>query len=342
VDPNIVNAYAHFWSLAFERQFGGDNLVSIEYSGSAGRKLYSISQFNFPGEAALLLGNPDPNSRLNPQYSTINTRGNGGRSNYNAFIFSARGNNFRNWGLQYTANYTLGWAKDNLSTTFTEGAYTPFLGFMNPYDPSLDYAYADFDVRHRFVGSLNWDLPLGRGDTGWKRHALNGWTIAGIFTARTGTPFTIYDSTNAVSAHPPRLVPNGTLATVVFDTGQPNTFNYIDLTGQPVGAFINPVCQCSDLGPYPPEMTGRNQFRTPGIWNLDTALYKTFRITERANIQLRAEVFNIFNHSNLYVLAGTNDVSNGLIPAARGVTPNSPQSNFFERRNVQLAIKLNF
>jgi outer membrane receptor protein involved in Fe transport len=337
VREDIRNAYAHFWSGAFERQVGRDNLFSVEYSGSAGRSLYSISQFNVPGSAAVLLGSSDPNARLNTQYSTINTRGNDGYSNYNGLNIGFRGNNFRNLGLQFTTNYTYSVTKDNLSSTFSEGAFNFNVGLTNPYDPSLDYGYADFDVRHRFVASFNWDVPLARNATGWRRQALGGWTLAGIFNARTGTPFTIYDGTNA-NNRSPRLVPTGNLTVNVVDTGDPNTFSYIDLAGQPQGAFLDPRCGCSDFGPYPANMTRRNEFRGPGLWNLDAALYKTFRITETSNIQLRAEAFNVLNHANLYILGFTNDVSTGFIPAARGVTTNGN----LERRNIQLAVKFTF
>jgi hypothetical protein len=337
VRQDIVNAYAHFWSAAFEHQIWKDNVLSVEYSGSAGRSLYSLSSFNVPGGAAFFFGNPDPNLRENPQYSTINTRGNDGRSNYNALIVGFRGNNLNNWGLQFTTNYTWAVTKDNLSSTFSDGFTNYNVGLTNPYDPSLDYGYADFDVRHRFVGSFNWDLPLARNSTDWKRHALGGWTLAGIFSARTGTPFTIFDGTNA-NNRSPRLVPNGPVTINVHDTGAPNTFNFIDLTGQPVGAFLNPVCGCSDFGPYPANMTKRNQFRAPGIWNFDAAMYKSFKITESSNVQFRFEVFNLFNHANLYILPGTLDVNSGAVQSARGVTIN----NNFERRNVQLAVKFTF
>jgi hypothetical protein len=337
VREDIRNAYAHFWSGSFERRVGRDNLLSLEYSGSAGRKLYSISQFNIPGERAVMLGGTDPNERLLPQYSTINTRGNDGYSNYNALVVGFRGNNLRNTGLQFTANYTFASAKDNLSSTFSEAAFNGNVGLSNPYDPSLDYGYADFDVRHRFVTSFDWSVPFARSERGWRGQFLGGWTLAGIFNARTGTPFTIFDSTNAVQ-HSPRLVRNGPLSVSVTDTGAPDLFNYINLAGQPVGAFINPACNCSDFGPYPENMTRRNEFRGPGYWNFDAALYKTFRLTETANIQLRAEAFNVFNHSNLFVAVGTNDVATGAIQAVRGVTPNAN----LERRNMQLAVKLTF
>src|SRR5205823_9058877 len=87
VREDIVNAYAHFWSAALQHElFGTGNVLSVEYSGSAGRKLYSINPFNQPGAGAFYLGKANPTSRLNDQYSGINARGNAGYSYYNAQI----------------------------------------------------------------------------------------------------------------------------------------------------------------------------------------------------------------------------------------------------------------
>jgi hypothetical protein len=313
------------------------NVLSVEYSGSRGQNLYSISPLNIQGSGAFYLGDADPDARLNTQYSNINTRGNEGFSRYNALIVSLDGNNFRNTGVQFTAHYTLGVAKDNLSSTFSEGAFNNNLGLTNPYDPVLDYGYADFDVRHRFVGSLIWQIPYAKHLDGVAKALLDGWTITGIFNARTGTPFTIFDGTNA-NLSSPRLVANGPLNVHVTDTGGGNFFSYVDLTGQPVGAFINPVCNCSDFGPYPANMTRRNQFRGPGLWNLDAGVSRNVKLNETYSLQFRAELFNALNHANLYIVPGTQDVSNGFVGAAKGVTTNGN----IERRNVQLAVKFIF
>jgi hypothetical protein len=110
---------------------------------------------------------------------------------------------------------------------------------------------------------------------GFAKALLDGWTVTTIFNARTGTPFTIFDGTNA-NLSSPRLVANGPLTVNVTDNGNANFFNYINLAGQPVGAFGNPVCGgCSDFGPYPAGMTTRNQFRGPGYWNIDAGVRVT-------------------------------------------------------------------
>lgn len=338
VREDIVNAYAHFYSFAFQRELSRSNVLSIEYAGSSGEKLYSISPLNITGGGAFYLGDANPNSRLNNVYSNINTRGNEGYSRYNALIVALDGNNFRNTGMQFTVHYTFAKTNDNLSSTFSEGAFNSNLGLTDPYNPSLDYGPSDFDVRHRFVGSLVWTLPFAKNTSGITKALFDGWALTGIFNARTGTPFTIFDGSNA-NLSSPRLVPNGPLNIRVTDTGGANFFNYINLAGQPVGAFGNPICGgCSDFGPYPANMTRRNQFRGPGIWNIDAGVSRNVRLSERYTIQLRAELFNALNHANLYIAPGTQDVTSGFIGAVKGVTPNGN----VERRNVQLALKFLF
>ncbi len=92
VREDIVNAYAHFWSGAFERELGQGTVASVEYSGSAGRALYSLENINRSGTGLVYLGSPattptgGTTTRLNGQYTNINTRGNNGYSNYNALI----------------------------------------------------------------------------------------------------------------------------------------------------------------------------------------------------------------------------------------------------------------
>lgn len=337
VREDIRNAYAHFFSLGVQREVGRGNILSVEFAASRGEKLYSIDPLNVNGAAAFYLGDPNPTKRLNTQYSNINGRGNLGYSRYRALIVGLNGSNFRNTGLQFTANYTWAVSRDNLSSTFSEAAFNNNLGMTNPFIPNLDYGYSDFDVRHRFVSSVIWKIPYAEKTKGLAHALLNGWTVTGIFNARTGTPFTIFDSANSF-LNAPRLVPNGPL-TVNLQPAGANFFRYIDLTGQPVGAFASPLCGCSDFGPYPDNMTKRNQFRGPGLWNLDAGIYRTIKLSERYSLQLRGELFNAFNHANLYIVPGTLDVAgSSFVAANRGVTPNGN----IERRNVQLAVKFIF
>jgi hypothetical protein len=342
VDQNIKTAYAHFWSAVLEREFGGTFVGSLEYSGSAGRDLYSIADLNPPLGAIFygydFNGTTNPTAYVNQQFASINSRGNLGFSNYNALTVGVDTRVIRNTGLQFQAKYTWSHAIDNLSTSFSEGANVFNLGFLDIFDPNLDKGDADFDVRHRFITSGIWDIPFADGTEGWAKHVLDGWQVTYILNARTGTPFSIYDCTNGFFECI-RLLQGGPIdrdgqGSARPDATTPNQFTYIDLTNQlsQAGSYFDPATGVSDFGPFPSNMTGRNAFRRPGYWNLDGGLYKNIDLTERYSVQLRAEFYNVFNHANLFINDGDVDISaTDKITAFRD-----------GRRQVQLAVKFIF
>jgi len=351
VDPNIKNAYAHFWSAAVERQLGA-TVVSVEYTGSAGRKLYSIANINRSGTGLQYLGSPSHNpftgvasSRLNGQYSNINFRGSDGRSNYNAAIVSVESSALRKLGLRLTGRYRYAQTYDNLSSTFSEGQIGSFgLGYVDPFNPDLDYGRSDIDIRHRFTGNWTWEVPYPKGGNEFTKYALSGWEFTGIFTARSGAPFSVYDCSFAITACP-RLVmgSNGSVATTgtshpAEDPGAPgvppvpNRLVYIDLSRADPQPFLNPIAGNGEVGPFPSNMLKRNIFNGPGSWNLDSGLYKRINFTERYSLQLRFEVYNVFNHANMFIQGTDADACCfDYVPAFRN-----------GRRNVQLAAKFLF
>jgi hypothetical protein len=347
VDPNIKTAHAHFWSAAVERELAPGTVVSLEYSGSAGRDLYGISNINRPGFGKLYLGDAAGGNRLNLQYTDINFRSNGGKSNYNGLTASIDSTGWRDMGLQFTARYTYGVARDNLSATFgfSDTTRTVNLGFLDPFNPDLDYGYADFDVRHRFSSSFNWQIPFAKNYTGVAKQLLDGWAVTGLIQAQSGGPYSIFDCTNRgrFGQYCPRLVPSAAIPgsnSNVADPAIANQFNFVDLSNQiPGNQLTGPFENRSYLPPFPADMTKRNQFRGPGYWNVDAAVHKNFKFGERYTLQFRAEMFNIFNHANLYLVAYGNEVNSGYVPATRGFAPNAATG---ERRNIQLALKFIF
>jgi hypothetical protein len=349
VREDIETAYAHFWSAAIEHEIMGTAVASIEYSGSKGVKLYSIEDINGPF-SALGYGVPfdpvtNPTAYVNPQYASINTRGNGGFSNYNGLTFGIDTRQIADTGLQFQAKYTWSHTIDNLSSTFSDSFNNFNLGLLDPFNPELDKGNADFDVRHRFVSSGIWDIPFANDTEGIAKHVLDGWQITYIYTARTGAPYTIFDCTNGFFRCV-RLLQAGPI-----DTGansdpreapgeSPNQFVYLDLTNQAsqVGSYIHPDAGTNDYGPFPSNMTARNNFRRPGFWNLDGGIYKNIDLTERYSIQLRAEFYNVFNHANLFIDESDVDVSD----LAFGAETDRITAFRDGRRQVQLAIKFIF
>jgi hypothetical protein len=340
IDPNIKQAYAHQFSAALEHQVSPNILASLTYSGSAGRNLYAISSFNKPGSGFIYKGytsaaTPEY-SRLTTQYGNINWRGNGGSSNYNAFIPRLLLKNVGRTGLTLDFSYTWAHALDNLSSTFTSGTAGNYsLGFMDPLHPNLDRGSADFDIRHRGVISGTWALPFLKGNRPLDK-VLGGWELAPILTMQTGNPVTLYDCYNSYTycsrATMLGAVPAGVTSVA---TSTPDVYTFLPVTSKVFelgnAAWYNPKVGLNDFGPYPANMIGRNTVKTPGDWNLTLGAYKNTSISERVKLQLRLEMYNAFNHANFYVDGTTLDVSSSDV-----------QGYYDGKRNIQLGIKLTF
>lgn len=353
VDPNIKPAYAHQWSLAVEHQLSNDAIVGLEYTGSRGQNLYTVDRLNMSGSALVYGGFGTPTTRLNNQYSLINFRTNGGDSLYNGMNAHMDIRNFRRIGLTLRTNYTWSHSIDANSSTFTTDlAGQVNLGVLDPLNPGIDRGDSDFDVRHRVTVAAVWETPFFT-KPGLANRIAGGWSFAPIFVARTGSPFSVYDCTNEGSALCPRAMFDTPFHAQYTQTptGNPNEFNYLNL-GTPDSSYANPLTGTSDFGPFPSTMTGRNVFRTPGNWKLNLGVYKNFSITERFKLQLRGEAYNLFNHSNLYLVYQNTEVSSfsgaPIVTATRGIRNDttayglSTENGRIENRNLQLAIKLTF
>ncbi len=351
VNPNIQTAYAHLWSVSLQRELWRGLTASIDYSGSAGEKLYSLEDPNAPGSAAVYLGDlsDGPLGRLNRQYSNMNERNNNGYSRYHALIFGLDSRGLGGTGLSFTARYTFAHAKDNLSTTFSESNNNFNLGLLDPFNPQLDYGYADYDIRHRLTAGLIWELPFAR-NSGALLHALaSGWQVAGVLKAQTGAPFTVYDCSNGNARCVRLLVQPGltrTGASNPASSGDPNSFVYLDLANQAagVGSYVNPLTGTSDFGPFPSTMDARNAFRRPGYWNVDAIFSKRFTLAGTRGLQVRIETYNLFNHANLFVRQDGVDMSASTqILAFRGDTgtgDGAPQGD--GQRRIQLGLRFDF
>ncbi|MBB6142111.1 hypothetical protein HNQ77_000049 [Silvibacterium bohemicum] len=370
VDPNIKTAQTQFWSLALERQIVPNTVLSLQYAGARGIHLYDIKDFNSQGAGNVLLGDPlrapgeDPSdfhySRLNNQYTSINTRGSNGDSYYDALNISLQSTNLAHTGLNITANYTYSHNIDDISSTFSESNSASNgvgnLGYLDPENPGLDRGNSDIDLRQRFVLAPIWNTPWFEGQRGWKAKSLSGYHVSGIYQVRSGTPFSVSDSSNSLNAGSgygiPRYAPAAGTAQKLTKSaigsnfnGTPNNFLLANLPA--ALSYGNPALGgISDFGPYPASMTGRNYFTGPGAWNLDLAVSKTIPITEKLSLEARAEGFNILNHSNLYEDGVQNDVAQSgygvpiPIQAKKGGVSSSSAGD--ERRFGQFALKVNF
>lgn len=346
VDPNIVNAYAHQWGASVERRLTSTTVAKVDYSGSAGRNLYSISNINRTGTGTFYLGSVAttgcnglaPTDRLNCQYSNINFRGSDGTSNYYSFTPSLESSDLFGTGITMTARYSYAVAKDNLSSTFSESGNNFNLGYLDPFNPMLDYGYADFDVRHRFVSSIIYPIPFNM-DNKTAKAIFGGWNVSTIFSIESGTPFTVFDVTN-FNVTSTRRVANG--GQLVFNgtnvQSGPNRFTYIAINNAP--SIGTDALGNNETPPFPNNMSKRNSFRGPGFWNADVSVFKNISISENKRLQFRADFFNVFNHANLFV-----DIANAYVfdpTFAGGPASGVVDAQKFGSRTGQISARFQF
>ncbi|MGA7686432.1 MAG: TonB-dependent receptor [Terriglobales bacterium] len=373
-DPNIHVAQTQFWSLSLQREVAKNSIVELGYSGAHGVHLYDLNDVNLQGAGQEYLGdgvnadNPLCNSssalvgptgpcftRPNFQYTNINERGSGGSSSYNAANIKFQTQNLHDTGLSLVANYTWSHSLDDISSTFSDslqggsGNGYGSLGYTNLTDPKLDWGNSDYDVRQRLVVSPIWETPWYKNQKGLGE-ALGGWSLVGVFTARTGIPFTAYDLDNVVNFYVfPRLTPATPITDYHVSSNPqavgPNQFLLTTLPQPASLAALNPTLGISDFGPYPAGMTARNSFRGPGAWNLDSAVTKNFKVTERFGLTFRAEGFNIFNHHNMYTdtfLVGSTGGATPVYGLKGGLGSLAEGGNNDERRFGQFSLRVSF
>jgi hypothetical protein len=370
VGQNIRTAQTQFWDAALEQELAHNTVVSLQYAGARGLHLYDIKNINALGGGNVLLGDPlkDPVSgktgltRLINQYSNINNRGSAGDSYYQAMNIQFQSTNFHNTGLSVVANYTLAHQMDDLSTTFSETNNAFGLGYTQPFNPGFDRGNGDLDIRHRLVIAPIYRTPFYAKGHSFMAQALGSWQVTGIYTVRTGTPFTYFDSTNnrtgyQVARYTPAagVVSQHTFKSIPSGENGGGTNSYVIGNLPAAVSFGNPALVIppafpkgiSDWGPFPATMVARNSFRGPGAWTFDAAVSKIFPIHEQINLEFRAEGFNLLNHHNLFIQQGLNDVANvgyGVpvpITASKGGIGNNNGAND-ERRFGQFALKINF
>jgi hypothetical protein len=347
-DPKIKTAYAEQWDLSIDREVLKNTTVSLAYSGSRGVHQYSISNLNRPGSGDVFLGYTAAAARMNTQYSSINARGADGDSYYHAMNVGFRTANLLNWGITATANYTWSHAIDDISTTFGDYSQNAAnLGFLDPFNPKLDMGNSDYDARQRFTTSVVWDLPFAKNSGRLAKAIFGGYSFSPVYTFSSGNPFTVFDCTNEFFAVCSRAIFEKTPSlsgTGSYTTGDPNNFNYLTLPGYSTtstgayGQYTDPITgsgefpTCSTPAVFaggvttsaasgcvwPTNMSRRNPFRGPSVYNINLGAFKNIDVTERVKLRLSAEVENLTNHHNMFITGqGTNDVSFATLSGER-------------------------
>lgn len=307
--------YSENWNFDVQYQLPHNWLIDTAYVGNHGVDLTYTGQINQLPDQDLALGSKLLTTVPNPVYGLITASGplsgqtvqeryllapypqftsvqvvnaEGATSSYNALQLrlDKRFSNNLTMLLSFTGGKMLDdWSSNNTSNFNGDGTN------QDAYNLRNDWSNSTADVSKRFVGSFVYSLPFGnkqRFGAHWNRFTdaiLGGWQANGIFTAQTGTPLALTASNNAN----------------IFNPGErPNTNGQDAGLNGSVESRLNEFFNVSDFS-QPATYTYGNVARTlpnirgPGLRNLDFSLFKNFNITERWQLEFRAESFNAFN-----------------------------------------------
>jgi len=176
---------------------------------------------------------------------------------------------------------------------------------QDPYNFHADFGPAPFDIRVRSVTHAIWDVPLTKwtGTTGRvPKLLLDGWQISGVFTAQTGLPANVTNAASANATDRPDAAGGG--ISPYLSGYQSGIHQYLN----PATFVMVPISSLSSEQIRPGNLSNQ-AVRIPGFQNLDLTLAKSFSLTERFRLQLRADTFNTLNHTNLGGLITTINTS---------------------------------
>jgi len=280
INPNWGYPFSYQWTLSLQRQLAPKTVVEASYVGTRGIALMMVRSMN----------PPDRFTGVRPVdgFATFRYRDSSEQSNFHSLQMSLRQRMTAN--LTFNVNYT--WSR---IMSYTDQADLRLPGSVQDiWNVRADYGPAEIDIRQRFTLDSIYELPLARlGGSGTaSRLLLRGWQLAGVFSARTGSPLNITQPSGLDSSRPDYL------GGQVIRPDAYQTLQYLN----PAAFAQVPLSPVARL-PVRPGNVGRNAVYGPGFWNLDLTLAKGLQITESAQVQLRGELLNAFNHT---AMAGVN------------------------------------
>ena len=235
-------------------------------------------------------------------------------------------------GLTFRTNYSWGKVMDYNSAVLAPAGENEPAALIAPSVRNLNRGIAAFSLAHQFNASYSYQLPFGNGQrfaggaTGWVNQLAGGWQWNGIVNWQGGFPFTPLVGSN----------PSGTGDASQSDVPNWNpNFKGPVVLGRP-DQWFDPK---AFLMPAPGTFgnVARGSLRGPGLATFDTSLFKKFTVTEKLNLQFRAEMFNVFNHANF---SYPNEIvfnGSAISPSAGVITQTNGTS-----RQLQFALKLIF
>jgi len=353
--PSQSTPLSEQWNVSTQKQLPGGWVVDLSYTGNHGVHLvaggYNQDSLN-PSEYSLgnALQNPVPNPYAGvvagslggatitqlqallqyPYYTSVTVRNpHLGDSIYHAGLLSVQKR--LQTGLTILGSYTKSkLISDSVAAPINFGSVVQVTnnGYQNgEYDRRLERSVDPTNVPQRFVLSLVYELPFGKGKrfdphNGFANGFVGGWQAQSIITIQKGLPVLVSGASNNLASRP-------NADGQPFTVSNPNQYEWFN-----TAAFVNP-----------PNYTFGNVSRAlpdvsnPGFFNCDFSLIKNNRIKERANLQIRAEFFNLDNHTNLGL------VNASFVPGANGLNSSSTFGTItssMPSRTIQLGMKLIF
>ena len=358
--------YAEEYELSIEHQLSKADLLTLSYVGTQAHRLLSSKSAN-PGNPALCLSVNQP-SQVAPNTPTCGPGGEngpGGANNYytradgslvigtrtnfpgvilpngtpivpfgNDSYFITAGNSDYN-SAQINYRHTSGRLQTLIGYTFSR-SFDNSSGYgeqINPINPHLSRGLSAFDSTNNFVASYTYVLPLDK--LSGPERLTHGWSVNGITRFDTGLPVTLVETDDQ------SLLGTAFGGPITLPVDTPSQVGPVQKTNPRNSATGTQYFNPSAFGQSALGQEGdssRRFFHGPGINNWDFALIKNTTITERSNLQFRAEFFNIFNHTQFLNAQGITGFSGGVPTSATFGQVTGAQSP----RIGQLSLKLNF
>ena len=310
VNQDFRTPYYFNYSLNVEKGIGNALVWQVGYVGSVGHKASVMLNLNQNGS----YDTEYPNIGSIYQLNSI------GNSNYNALQSTLK---IRSWhGV--TGQFAFTWAHALDDVTEYRGVIP-----LDSFNLAQEYGSSDYDTRLNFTTFLTYDIP---GSSHGPKWLSNGWQLSSLWSFHSGQPFNF----NAGTQRPGLNLIGNPFA------GVSNTF--VPGVGEP---WVNPNAFCVPGSSGCPGTTNpdgdlsRNLFTGPGFADVDLSVIKNISIKERLKLQLRAEMFNVFNRKNLASGAGSVG-SNGYLYDTIGDFNGAPGLGPGEPFNMQLVGKIIF
>jgi hypothetical protein len=338
-NPSNRVPYAEQYEVSFQRQLAASNLLTLSYVGTQGHHLLVTQQANPVNQGAcfaIYQMNPS-NPGCGPNAEPTSLRAPFGANFASEGYFSTIGNSAYN-SFQIDFRHTSGPLQVLLGYTYAKSLddASAFGEQVNPFNPTLSRGLSSFDSRNNFVVSYSYVLPFAK--LGGPRKLVNGWQVSGVTTFSSGIPVYIFENddrsllgTNNAGPLPLGIdTPNYAGGSVQkYDPRTVFTPN-CSASGQPGRYYFNP-CQFSTEPIGTLGTSRRRFFAGPGLNNFNMALAKNTAFGDRYNLEVRAEFFNIFNHTQFSTVDGNfNSLTFG-----QAIHANNP-------RIGQLALKFSF